>query len=504
MKNYYRILNVAPDASEEEIKRSFRILAKRYHPDTNKGDRVAARRFDEIHEAYTILADADARADYDARLEKEHLTLRDLNEIDAAIARRNQENEARLAQIQYRAQVQAEMQGQMQVVRDQAYKEGYARGKVDGRKEAENDLMSVNGDLKEVLSENADLKRRLSERETSSGELEQELFDRDRELAHKNEYIQDLEIQLQWLKKASVVSAMPEADPLRGSIEGTQSRIMELEREIKGNGPSPVSIMTSLSPEQQIRRNLIKEKVDDLNNQLSLLMTELSNITNESEQKQKSDEAEKVLTSMEDRALAWAKKAKADRQLSSRTLYGALGVLIWATDEEIKREYENIVKKYEGKSDPESTFFLKRAKEAYAVLSDPDKRKEYNSSLGVTEERIAKERELIAENNAVQDEFRKNLEDKEFWAKFDETSALAMAGNADAQNELGEIYYRGENVAQDFNQAAYWFREAFEQKHAKAIYNLAQCYLKGEGVSRNHIIGTAMLRQAANRGYTGN
>ena len=63
-RDYYEILGVPRNASEEEIKKSFRRLALEYHPDRNKSD-GASERFKEISEAYQVLADSKRRADYD-------------------------------------------------------------------------------------------------------------------------------------------------------------------------------------------------------------------------------------------------------------------------------------------------------------------------------------------------------------------------------------------------------------------------------------------------------
>jgi molecular chaperone DnaJ len=64
-KDYYAILGVSEDASEEEIKKAYRKLAKRYHPDANPGDPSAAERFKEINEAYHTLVDPSRRKQYD-------------------------------------------------------------------------------------------------------------------------------------------------------------------------------------------------------------------------------------------------------------------------------------------------------------------------------------------------------------------------------------------------------------------------------------------------------
>jgi len=64
-KDFYDILGVPENASKDEIKKAFRNLAKKYHPDRNKGDKAAESRFKEISEAYEILGDEQKRAQYD-------------------------------------------------------------------------------------------------------------------------------------------------------------------------------------------------------------------------------------------------------------------------------------------------------------------------------------------------------------------------------------------------------------------------------------------------------
>ena len=65
MKDYYEILNVSRDASQDEIKASFRKLAKKYHPDLNPNDKEAEKKFKEINEAYEVLGDPEKRKRYD-------------------------------------------------------------------------------------------------------------------------------------------------------------------------------------------------------------------------------------------------------------------------------------------------------------------------------------------------------------------------------------------------------------------------------------------------------
>ena len=64
-KDYYRLLGVSSGAKEPEIKKAYRELAKKCHPDANPNDNAAAERFKEISEAYSVLNDAKKRAKYD-------------------------------------------------------------------------------------------------------------------------------------------------------------------------------------------------------------------------------------------------------------------------------------------------------------------------------------------------------------------------------------------------------------------------------------------------------
>ncbi|MBO5302725.1 MAG: molecular chaperone DnaJ [Lachnospiraceae bacterium] len=64
-RDYYEVLGIDKSADDAAIKKAFRQLAKKYHPDTNPGDAEAEQKFKEVQEAYAVLSDADKRRQYD-------------------------------------------------------------------------------------------------------------------------------------------------------------------------------------------------------------------------------------------------------------------------------------------------------------------------------------------------------------------------------------------------------------------------------------------------------
>ena len=69
--NYYRLLGIPPDADQQRIKSVYRSLAKRFHPDANRGSETAAELFRQVNTAYRVLSDPAARARYDRKLARQ-------------------------------------------------------------------------------------------------------------------------------------------------------------------------------------------------------------------------------------------------------------------------------------------------------------------------------------------------------------------------------------------------------------------------------------------------
>ena len=76
----------------------------------------------------------------------------------------------------------------------------------------------------------------------------------------------------------------------------------------------------------------------------------------------------------------------------------------------------------------------------------------------------------------------------------------ANAGDAKAQNELGDAYYYGKGVAKDFTEATKWYKKAAEQGNASAQYSLGFCYENGKGVTKNLTEAVKWYRKAAEQG----
>jgi uncharacterized protein len=87
--------------------------------------------------------------------------------------------------------------------------------------------------------------------------------------------------------------------------------------------------------------------------------------------------------------------------------------------------------------------------------------------------------------------------------QIEEYTRKAEEGDVDAQYNLGIIYYHGEGVSRNFEQALVWFHKAAEQNDADAQYTLGFMYGRGEGVKKDHDQSVVWFTRAADQGHTG-
>ncbi|MCH5161930.1 MAG: SEL1-like repeat protein [Clostridiales bacterium] len=423
-----------------------------------------------------------------------------------------------------RAQAQAQAQAQVSAIEKQAYDLGYTRGKADVKIELDREISALKSDNRALNAKISVLESKLAEAESDRSELEQELFNRDREMSDTKKdqseieeelfnrdreltlakaKIDDLQRQIESARAQATGAAAQageqasaEIEQLKNTIEEYKERCQKLEQE---RNQAELKSQAQLDLQQDKRRAL-QDQIDFLSRRVEELSNENDELKAEVEQWQQYVKSEDFISDAERRLQEWEVKQRADRKLAKATHYGALGVLIWATDEEIRDAYNKLVKRLGSKDDAASAERLNRINEAYSVLSDEAKRSEYNGTIGITEERIKDERKLIEEFQNIEAEYNARLDDKEFWEHFDELMLDAEEGDADSQNELGEIYYYGDGVERDIDQAAYWFKEGAKQKHPTAMYHLGLCFINGEGVERNETTGMGFIRQAAKLG----
>lgn len=548
MKNYYQILGVKQTATEAVIKSSYRVLAKKYHPDVNPDDASAASKFADINEANAVLSDPQARAEYDAKLREaaaphpsqEEIIARQRAQAQEAARQAafrnmnmNRHDSVTMARMRAQAQAQAQAnmaQAQIQALVNQAYQQGVA----EARAQADAEIKNLKASLAKAVAENkkikplqdseAELKRKLKGAEEDRRDLEQELFNRDRENTLANTRIKELEEALNEQGGNAAKRARNENSELKAELDKAKKTIKELEREksaiqaekekIEKEKAAISENVSKLERDnkqfdlknsaqirlQQDKRRQLQDEIDAQNKKIEELTAELEAVRAENEQWQQYAKSEEFLSDTEKRIESWTKKTNSDKRLAKPTLYGDLGVLIWATDEEITETYNKLYKRYAGKSGDAIVAKLQKVQAAYDVLGDAEKRKEYNASINITEERIVAERKLIAENESLMEEYRNQLATKEFWMRFDELTAAAMEGDAESQYTLGTIYYSGEDIDQDYDQAYFWFKEAAKQKHADAMYYLGLCYINGHGTEKNETNGQGFIRQAAKLG----
>lgn len=94
------------------------------------------------------------------------------------------------------------------------------------------------------------------------------------------------------------------------------------------------------------------------------------------------------------------------------------------------------------------------------------------------------------------------LIDSAFASDFDVILQRAEQGEASAQYDLGNMYYHGKNVTQDFKRAAVWYQKASVQGHTSAQYKLADMYYSGVGVEKDYSMCRILAASAASKGHS--
>lgn len=97
IKNYYEVLDVSQNATEEDIKKAYRELAKKHHPDKNPEDKTGSEeKFKAIQEAYETLSNAQKRAVYDHKRQQEKLKEEQERSLQAKRPEKSENNEFRI------------------------------------------------------------------------------------------------------------------------------------------------------------------------------------------------------------------------------------------------------------------------------------------------------------------------------------------------------------------------------------------------------------------------
>ena len=478
MKNYYRILQVRQNATEEEIKRQFRVLAKKYHPDRNVGNAEAAEIFKDVEEAYKVLTDPASRKLFDSAFR-----------LEEAEKSRIKHGRAAPTFVAPTPSIGLAMKNLLTLGFNDGYDAGYDSA-------VNEDYAAVGIDTDEV----EELRRECARLTAELTKAQNGIATAEKRAKQEAERVSVLQEKIDWIKSATKTDVGKVSDSVSTKAAELVKQIKKLLAEhsdsIKNGAPA-------LSIAQQDRRKEIREFLINVESRIELAEKELSAMRAAEDQKRKLVDADAYFKTMDELAEAWAKKVQADKKLARPTKYGELGLLIWATDEEIKEAFARIEKRYAGDASEQGMQKLARARDAFYTLTDPQSHAAYNLSIGYTTDMILAERRLIAENERRIEEHRKKLEERAFWSRFDVLYDQALRGEPEAQNELGELYFNGSVLDRDYARAYYWFREAFEAHLPAAVYNLGVCYRDGLGTYKNETLAQSLFLQAKLLGYTG-
>lgn len=480
MKNYYKVMGLPFEATDEQIKRTYRELAKKYHPDMHPDDQQAAERFAEISEAYETLGDADKKAEYD-------------RQVKAALDARR----AQAAQAQARAQAQAQAQAARQQsaadfgqryrqfifdaqagadaaykmaaeAQTAAYNRGYAQGANDTRAQAEQAIAGFKREIEQLKGRLAEAERR------EKAAAEQRRADEEAAAMRTKELVKESK------GKESEKQMRHRIEKMTEELAAYAGRVDRLQAERKYF---------------EDQYNAAKADSEALTEELELTKQQLASWEEYGKTLDAADDIERT-------EVEWERLKRAYKKESKPTHYGTLGVMFYAEAEEIRDAFHKLADRYQKKAatDKKAEEKLFAVNDAYKVLSDSKKKAAYDKAQGFTPEKCDEARQTQAKYEAELAELYAEKEEQEFRAYLEDLMYSAQVGDADAQNTLGELYYYGDEIDGDPEQAVYWFKEAAKQRHPEALFNLGRCFIDGVGVEKDTTRGKGFIKQAATLG----
>lgn len=459
MRNYYKVMGLKFEATDDEIKHAYRDLAKQCHPDMHPDDKDAAARFAEISEAYETLGDSARRAEYDRQVQEMMAARR------AAAQQQQQRTVPPNFSQAFHQTVNQTQAAAFRMAETNGYNRGYAQGFNDAKTQAEQSLTALK-------RENAQLKKRAEEAE------QREKLAADRRKADEQAAEQ---------RTADLVK------PTQGKESDKQMRhrIEKMTEELNA--------MSGRIDRATAERRYYEEQYAAAKAELAALTEELE-ITRQ--QLATWEEYGKTLDAADDiekTEVEWERLKRGYKKRSKPTHYGTLGVMFYASIEEIKDAYHKLVDRYKKRADTDKKAAEKlfAVNDAFKVLSDGKQKAAYDLEQGFTEEECAQAIETQTKYEQQLQSLYAEKEEQEFKAYLEELMYSAQVGDAEAQNTLGEMYYYGDEIEKDWEQAVYWFKEAAKQRHPEAMFNLGRCFIGGEGVEADAARGNGFVKQAA-------
>lgn len=461
--NYYKLLGVSPTATEAEIKQAYRLKAKLLHPDHNNNNEAAAEKLIVINQAYAVLSNKTERAKYDRQ--------------------NQQQQQPRGGQQQYSYGGGGHQGGNHNVTIEQmtanAYNTGYSKGYSDStsassKKEAMfgKQIEQLQERLRTCEVERSASARRLHDLEDQVGELEAENSTLWIQVGEDSESNKGSEKDAEYKK----------------IIDGLNAKIKEMGEEYSALEEKS-KVVEAVIFEKELEINNLTEENNALNAQIDSYEQYLNSKENE-------ENMDSLISEREH-------KMKQVKKMIKNTYYGILGVVYWADNTSIFKSYEKLTKRFQAKYDSgdyKAKTRLNEIENAYNTLIDTKARKSYNKTIDITDEDIRMERLEEKEYNATLEKYKGAQDEDAFWEYVDDLMFQSQTGEADAQNELGELYLYGEDIEQDLDQAFYWFKEAAKQNHPEGLLNLGKCYLKGDGTLRDEEKGISFIKKAARLG----